>query len=165
MTNEAILDKDGNEVPEGILDGIFTVLCAMHDLKRDTDTNSVPVAFNVKPKCMALKKWPSLTVSGEVENYWACLNYLKMGIMDEERRDRQPEGLYWSSRKPRRVYQYRLPDRTGDEITRQCKPALRDRKAEMKAQPGLQLTKWNVDIGLECNLKIVPRSVRACGHA
>src|SRR5690625_3591721 len=31
MTNPAILDKDGNEVYEGIMDAVFTSLCAKHD--------------------------------------------------------------------------------------------------------------------------------------
>ena len=32
MTNPAILDKDGNEVPEGIMDAMFTICIAMHDI-------------------------------------------------------------------------------------------------------------------------------------
>jgi len=32
MTNPAILDQDGLEIPEGILDAMFTICIAMHDL-------------------------------------------------------------------------------------------------------------------------------------
>ncbi|MGY2062975.1 malate synthase G, partial [Nocardia gipuzkoensis] len=35
MTSDAILDKDGNEVPEGILDGLITSLIATHSLRDD----------------------------------------------------------------------------------------------------------------------------------
>ena len=51
MTNEAILDQDGNEVPEGILDGIFTTMIAIHDLKRTENKNSrAGSVYIVKPK-------------------------------------------------------------------------------------------------------------------
>ncbi len=32
MTNPAILDRDGNEVPEGIMDAAMTALIALHDV-------------------------------------------------------------------------------------------------------------------------------------
>ena len=35
MTNPAILDQNDNEVPEGILDAMFTICIAMHDLNGD----------------------------------------------------------------------------------------------------------------------------------
>ncbi|HAN80396.1 MAG TPA: malate synthase G, partial [Gammaproteobacteria bacterium] len=51
MTNGAILDKNGLEVPEGILDGIFTTLIAVHDLKRVNNKNSREGSiYIVKPK-------------------------------------------------------------------------------------------------------------------
>ena len=51
MTNEAILDQEGNEVPEGILDGIFTTMIAIHDLIRTENKNSrAGSVYIVKPK-------------------------------------------------------------------------------------------------------------------
>jgi len=34
MTNSSIILKDGNEVPEGIMDAFITTAAALHDLKR-----------------------------------------------------------------------------------------------------------------------------------
>ena len=43
MTSDAVLDDDGKPIPEGVLDGVVTTLCALHDLKssRNSRTDSV----------------------------------------------------------------------------------------------------------------------------
>ena len=50
MTNPAILDRDGNEVGEGLMDAMVTTLIAMHDLARDSGNSVTGSVYVVKPK-------------------------------------------------------------------------------------------------------------------
>ncbi|MDB5786232.1 malate synthase G, partial [Caballeronia mineralivorans] len=49
MTNPAIVDRDGHEIPEGILDAVMTSLGAMHDLKNKLNSRTGSI-YIVKPK-------------------------------------------------------------------------------------------------------------------
>ena len=90
MTNEAVIDKHGNEIPEGILDGMVTSLISSHDIngnseRRNTTTGSM---YIVKPKMHGPEEVAFANeLFGRIED---ALNLkpltLKMGIMDEERR-------------------------------------------------------------------------------
>ena len=50
MTNPAILDRDGNEIFEGLMDAMVTTLIAMHDLKREGGNSVHGSVYVVKPK-------------------------------------------------------------------------------------------------------------------